>query len=95
MQTTHSAEPEAEIQTTVHSSQVAVVRVEADLRAFDQLNEEVVADQAAVLMQGTFVSGSKMLNFEGVIVKKVATAEVIEEASAIEIFVGQLEQLVA
>lgn len=78
LQKMNSAGPEAEIQATVHSSQVTVVCVVVDLRPFDQLNEEeVVADQAAALMQGTFVSVSRMLKLEGVIVK-VATAEVIE-----------------
>lgn len=90
----HSAGPEVEKRTTVHSSHVTVVIVVVDLEAFDLLNEEVVAEQAAVLMQGTLVTVSKMLDFEGAVVGKVVTAEVIEEASVMEIFVGQLEKLV-
>lgn len=89
----HSAGPEVEKLATVHSSHVTVVIVVVDLEMSDQLNEEVVAEQA-VLMEGTLVSVNGMLGFEGVVVETVATVEVIEEASAMEAFAGQLEQLV-
>ena len=43
---------------------------------FDQQNEEAVADQAAVVMQAAFAFVSMMLEFEGVIEGKVASAVV-------------------
>lgn len=71
-----SAEPEAEKQKTVRLNQVNVVTVVLDWRVFDQQNEEAVADQAAVVMQAVFAFVSMMLEFEGVIEGKVASAVV-------------------
>lgn len=56
-----------------------------DWMVFDQQNEEIEPDQAAVL----FVCACMMPTFEGAVGGVVANAEVTAYASVMEIFAGQ------
>ena len=77
----------------VHLNLVTAVMAVVDLRAFE--NKDAVADHAVVEVQRTFGLENKMLQLADEVEGKVATAEVIEQASALEIFSDQVELTVA